>query len=246
MARYRKKKALYEVMGKGRVKPGKTVEPLRRPEAVQHRSVESQPVKPAEPAPSKSTPWPTKPPILQFNAGRVEISVPYQIMVVVILGIALLGLVIFRLGQVSGDLLPAGPAEIGKKVPADPIGGGGTATPDNVGKVEADTTTSLDNGSVVKVKGDHVIVLVEYGAKADLEPVQMYFAGFSIETEIVLRNGRYFLQTTERFENPKKAGTDGNLALQEIIGLGAGYKAPPGYESFAKHRFSDAYGKKMK
>ena len=68
----------------------------------------------------------------------------------------------------------------------------------------------------------------------------------NIDLDIVLEKGRYFLQTINRYDNPEKEGTDGYTAKQKIIEVGKGYKAPSGYESFAKHLFSDAYGKKVK
>jgi len=99
-----------------------------------------------------------------------------------------------------------------------------------------------------KSTGNNVIVLAEYGARAALEPVQKHFAEYGIETEIVIENGRYYLQTIETYDNPATAGTNGYEARQNIIQIGAAYKgkAPEGYETFAPHYFKDAYGKKVK
>ncbi len=99
---------------------------------------------------------------------------------------------------------------------------------------------------VIKPAGTNVIVLVEYSAMADLLPVQAHFAENGIETEIVGQNGRYFLQTKQRYDNPATPGTDGYKAKQKIAEVGAKYKgkAPPGYETFAPRYFSDAYGRK--
>jgi hypothetical protein len=78
--------------------------------------------------------------------------------------------------------------------------------------------------------------------------VQEYFAKNGIELDIVLENGRYFLQTKDTFDNPNNPGTDGYKMKQIITKIGAAYKneAPEGYEKFAPHYFSDAYGKKVK
>ena len=43
--------------------------------------------------------WPKRPKMLLFNAGRIEISLPYQLAVAILLGLVLLILVAFRLGQ---------------------------------------------------------------------------------------------------------------------------------------------------
>ena len=98
-----------------------------------------------------------------------------------------------------------------------------------------------------KSTGSNVIVLVQFGSREDLRPVQAHFEEHNIVTEIVMEKGRYYLQTKNRYNNPGKPGTDGQKALQDIIRVGAKYKgkAPPSYETFAPHFFSDAYGKKV-
>ena len=93
------------------------------------------------------------------------------------------------------------------------------------------------------------IVIQQYQVARDLEPVKEYFAKHGIETKIVSRLSRgrqmFFLVTAEMFENTVRAGSDGYEVLQRIRKLGAGYKAPPQYESFAPHLFGDAYGEKV-
>jgi hypothetical protein len=78
-----------------------------------------------------------------------------------------------------------------------------------------------------------------------LEPVKEHFAQFGIETEIKRIDEWYYLVTKDKYDNPQKPGTDGYLARQRIIELGAQYKAPPGYETFGKEPFHDAYGMKF-
>jgi hypothetical protein len=97
----------------------------------------------------------------------------------------------------------------------------------------------------VKPTGNNVIVLVQYDSLPDLAPVQAHFSEHGIETRIVTEGGRYFLQTIQKYDNPATAGTDGYRAKQRITEVGAKYKgkAPAGYETFAPHYFSDAYGK---
>ena len=74
-------------------------------------------------------------------------------------------------------------------------------------------------------------------------PVQKFFEENGILTEIVLENGRYFLQTKNRYKSTKTPGEAGYEMKLRIAEIGANYKAPPGYETFAPHYFSDAYGK---
>jgi len=56
----------------------------------------------------------------------------------------------------------------------------------------------------------------------------------------------FMLVTYNLYDNPGSKGTDGYAAMQEIVKLGRDYKAPRGYESFARSYFSDAYGMKIR
>jgi hypothetical protein len=194
--------------------------------------------------------WWRKPRIVQFNVGRIEFSMPYQLAVALVLGFVLLVLAAFRLGQVYylTDQGAIGPAE---KMPQinreNQIEQELTNIKEPPAPVEDSTLLDEDVTPIQpKSTGNNVIVLVEFGAYADLVPVRDHFAEYGIETEIVMENGRYFLQTKNRYDNPRTLGTDGYKVLQEIIKVGAKYKAPPNYEPFTQHLFSDAYGKLVK
>jgi hypothetical protein len=258
MAKNRGKKALYEVMSKARVKPehGTKVE-YSRPQ----KSVEEAPVpRHKEPAGAvKSTAkWWKKPRIVQFNAGRIEFSMPYQIAVVLLLVFTFLIVASYRLGQ---SVNPAASRQPDTVTPGMRQPETSTQQTDNIKLTERATSdfpppsTSAENNTAeteiaepAELTGDNVIVLVEYNSLPDLSPVQAHFAEYGIETEIKLINDRYFLQTIKRYDNLNTPGTDGYKALQKIKDIGAKYKgkAPPGYETFAPNYFSDAYGKKVK
>ena len=81
MARYRGKKALYEVMSKARTKSvyGKTVEQLHPKKTEDNRTIGAAELKPAAEKPKTTTLLWKKPRIIQVNAGRIEFSIPYQI-----------------------------------------------------------------------------------------------------------------------------------------------------------------------
>jgi len=243
MARIRRKKALYEVISRSRPKPGVTgppPAPEEKPPRDEQGTGESVKQKPPG-----TTQWPTRPRIVQFNAGRVEFSMPYQLAVAVLLGIVFLVLLFYRLGQWSVS-------EIQKPNTADM-----TAVPDGIevprpGPGEAvGQPQPLPPAAPAADTGDHVIVLVEYARRADLVPVQRHFAEYGVETEIVPKSdGGYYLWTKSRYGNPERPGTDGYVeirkAKQRIVRIGALYKgrAPENYETFAPHYFSDAYGMK--
>ena len=253
MLHHRKKRSLYEVISNTRLKYsyGKT---LAQPHP-QKSDKKDEPfaAKSAVPVSERSDQWPRKPKIIQFNAGRIEISMPYQLAVALLLGIVLLVLVAFRLGQVTylSKQEATGSAEKTPKSKQKAPGGTAVSAPrtaEPMEKTSLDVPASAKKVEPAKAKGDHVIVLVEYQVQADLVPVREHFAEYGIETEIKKAGGRYFLITKNRYKNPEKPGTDGYRAKQRIIEVGARYKgkAPEGYETFAPHFFRDAYGKKVR
>jgi len=239
MVRRRRKKSLYEVMGQTWPKPSpeKTLE---------------QPGKPgkAEPitarAPERLTRWPKRPRAVQFNAGRIDISIPYQIAIAIILGIILLLLVAFRLGQItyrSSQKVTDSAVPMPKNLPLiapRPA----AAAPQTLMSAEetAPAPASTEKIEPVNPKANNRIVIQTYQLRAHLAPVKQYFAQFGIETEIKKISDWYYLVTKNKYENPEKPGTDGYLAKQKIIEWGAQYKAPPGYETFGSKPFHDAYG----
>ena len=253
MTRNRGKKALYEVMSKARVKPDhdNIVEHLRpqKPdeEAPAARQEESAGV------PEAAAKWWKKPSIVQFNAGRIEFSMPYQVAVVLVLVFIIVIIAAYRLGQSSypagrqqADQPDAAMQEMEGERPAERAMADipqPSAPPENT-KARTEVAEPVN---VVKPTGNNVIVLVVYDSLPALAPVQAHFSKYGIETEIVLEKGRYFLQTMQKYDNPATPGTDGYRALQKIIEVGAEYKgkAPKGYETFAPNYFSDAYGKKV-
>ena len=247
---HNEKKALYEVMSKAnwpKPRSDKALEPLH-PEAPGEEKQAQARI--SIQLPKRAAVWLNKPRAVQLNAGRIEISIPYQLAIAVLLGFVLLVLIAYRLGQISyrSGQKTAGPAAktpatVQKTAPKVTV----AAAPQKVAPAEERTPAPpvVQKVEPVKPKGDNRIVIQSYQLKADLEPVKQYFAGFGIETEIVKIDAWYYLVTKDKYENPGKPGTDGYLAKQKIIELGAKYKAPPGSETFGTQPFRDAYGKKF-
>jgi len=245
MARNRKKKALYEVISKTPGYDG-AVERLHPEEPGRDEQIEA---KPAKTMSERVSQWPRRPRLVQFNAGRIELSMPYQLAIALLLGLVLLVLGVFRLGQISGVPKSADSGTIGDNIKQEtPIGLGTEGTTAVSGSGEETTGAAGEDAEAVRRTGNNVIVLQEYHTHADLVPVRNHFAEYDIATEIVRENGRYFLLTKDRYDNPEKRGTDGYDARQRIIAVGALYegKAPDGYETFAPNFFRGAYGKKVK
>jgi hypothetical protein len=262
MAHNREKKALYEVMSKAawpKPRYDKALEPLHPEKTGEDKQTATRFSIPLH---KRAANWLNRPRIVQFNAGRIEISMPYQLAIALLLGLVLLVLVVFRLGQITyrSSQKAAGPAakmpeSVRKAAPLvtaeHAVAGKVTAVvaPQKAAPAEEKTPVPSVVQKVepvaVKPKGDNRIVIQSYQLRADLEPVKQYFAGFGIETEIIKISDWYYLVTKDKYENPGKPGTDGYLAKQKIIELGAKYKAPPGSESFGSQPFRDAYGKKF-
>jgi len=238
MARNRGKKSLYEVMGKNWPKP-KYDKSLRKLHPDKVEEEEPKIVKSSQPpAPGRAAHWPRKPKMVQFNAGRIEISLPYTIAITLALGIILVMLVIFRLDEIrslgrntAGTVLEGLRKTVG-------------AENENPAPIESITPVTGEN-EIVSATGNNRIVIQTYDNRADLELVQDHFAVGGIETEIRKIGTMFYLVTVNKYDNPSRPGTDGYIAKQQIISWGARYKAPQGFETFAPRLFSDAFGKKF-
>lgn len=249
---HNEKKALYEVLSKAnwpKPRDGKALEPLH-PEAADEENQTQKPARFTIQLPKRAAVWLNKPRAVQFNAGRIEISMPYQLAVALLLGLVLLVLIAYRLGQMSYRGSPKAtvvdtktPVSVQKAAPK----AAAAVALQKAAPVEekAPAAPVVQKAEPVKSKGDNRIVIQSYQLKADLEPVQQYFAQYGIETEIIKIDAWYYLVTKDKYENPGRPGSDGYLAKQKIIELGAKYKAPPGCETFGAQPFRDAYGKKF-
>jgi hypothetical protein len=264
MARKRGKKALYEVMSKARNKPGfgRTLEKMLPKKPVPKKDEPVTNKKSAEDVETSKTAekWWRKPRVVQFNVGRVEFSMPYQLGVALVLGSVLLILAAFRLGQMYylTDSNPNEPVESVNENVMEPTIKEKPIEQQEVANITEQSSPVEEEESVLleteepdpvipKSTGNNVIILQQFGAREDLRPVQAHFEEYGIETEIVMENGNYFLRTKNRYDNPRTPGTNGYKALQKIIEVGPKYKgkAPPNYETFAPRFFTDAYGKKV-
>lgn len=231
MPRKRKKKALYEVISKTRPKPGndKPLEQLYPEKSDKERPAGESTTQ----IPERVAKWPKRPRIVQLNAGKIEISIPYQVAIALLLGVILLVLVAFRLGQRTKSEQGVTTSNVERAVKSSKAA--------NLSASE----TKKPAAAVEKPKGNNRIVIQTYQLRTHLEPVKQYFAQFGIETDIKKIGDWYYLVTKDKYENPEKSGTDGYFAKQKIIELGAEYKAPQGYETFGSKPFYDAYGQRF-
>lgn len=242
MARSRKKKALYEVISKTRYKSscGKTLERLHPQE---QDKVQPASGKANTAVPQETAQWFRKPKLIQFSAGRVEISIPYQLAIAVLLGLILLILMAFRLGQINQKVANSA-AKMQKSNQINPAGRNRAGIAQTAVLAEK-ILPGAEKAELAKPTGDNRIVIQTYPLRTHLEPVKRYFARFDIETEIRKIGNMDYLVTSNKYENPARPGTDGYRARQIIVELGAKYQAPPGYETFGPKPFHDAYGMKF-
>jgi len=238
-----KKKALYEVIGRAGSKSG--YEHLH-PNGTAGENPSTNP----ETLPNVVR-WVRKPGVVQLNSGRIEFSIPYQVGIAVALGILLAAVVLFRLGQRVGNRgIPANTPAAAKPVVTPLTSPVPSGTP-NGGQVKPAVQSApapdvtANQATSATSTGRNRIVLKMYQVRSHLEPAKEYFDKMGVATEIIEKGNWYYLVTKNKYDNPDKAGTDGYLAKQKIIELGAGYKAPVGFETFGPAPFSDAYGKRF-
>ena len=230
-----KKKALYEVIGRAGSKSG--YEQLH-PNGTAGENPSANP----ETSPN-AVRWVRKSGFVQFNAGRIEFSIPYQVGIAIALGMLLAAVVLFRLGQRVGNrYIPANTPAVAKPITPKPVT---QDTPVVKQPVAQDTSAAAVVANQPTSTGKNRIVLKMYQVRSHLEPAKEYFDKMGVATEIIEKDNWYYLVTKNKYDNPGKAGTDGYLAKQKIIELGAGYKAPVGFETFGPNPFSDAYGKRF-
>jgi hypothetical protein len=233
-----KKKALYEVIGRAGSKSG--YEQLH-PNGTAGENPSTNP----ETLPNVVR-WVRKPSVVQFNSGRIEFSIPYQVGIAVALGTLLMAVVLFRLGQRVGNRdIPAN-TPAAKTVVNPSTSSGQQVRPAAQSAPAPDVTANqATQATSATSTGRNRIVLKMYQVRSHLEPAKEYFDKMGVATEIIEKDNWYYLVTKNKYDNPGKAGTDGYLAKQKIIELGAGYKAPAGFETFGPNPFSDAYGKRF-
>lgn len=227
-------------------------------------------IRPASPTPVQT--WRPRP--VQFNEGRIEVSIPYHIGAIAALVFLVVVLVAYRLGQAgngpavdnAGGQAQAGVTASGttpsQRVQTPPQN---TATP-TVAQTPVDTSPApvdvRQDAPPTRRQGDHCIVLAQYRTKEDFEPVVQHFAEHGIRLVSlpinlmrrvfveqglnpgVLPSGDGFLLVT----NDYYTNTDVLKMKQRIAEVGKLYKgkAPAGRESFAPNYFSDAYPMKIR
>jgi hypothetical protein len=245
MARYRGQKALYEVIGKNRPRNDGGVESLHpdpKSDVLSARCDETAGI-PLEDR------W-RRPRAIQFNAGRVELTLSYLVSAVFVL-VFFIGLVgAFRLGQwVSGrsSALALTP-KTGETVS---VASGSLDIKKNTAIMNEGYHDSRNLSSAAEEdkatpqiqSGRNAIGILTYRDRTQLVPVMEYYLLNGIETEIIRMESGFILVTVERFrDNPTRQGSDGYERLQQIIELGAKYRPPKDYLGFNRESFEGAHG----
>jgi len=242
MAHKRKKAAFYEVIRRTGTKP-RYDKPSGQSHPQESGDRKSDTTGFAAASLGRRARWPTRPRMLLFNAGQIEISLPYQLAVAILLGFVLLILVAFRLGQNLSSKAVTSSAVVPKST-QEFTGRPVVEVPEKAEFVKR-VSPVVQKPAAADVRGNNRIVIQTWQVRAQLEPVKEYFASCGIETEIIREGNWYYLVTREKYDNPGKPGTNGYAARQKIIELGAKYKPPAGSASFGPKPFYDAYGKRF-
>ncbi len=236
MAHYRGQKALYEAMSRASSRS--------RAKTTHGGIAEQQVESPTEAEGTHNAKIHWKPKVFQLHSGRVELALPYSAIAVFSVVFVLALVASFRLGQNVQPL-----ARLASQQPPPPAAAQGTGEQSEA--IEGTNEEVIPPAEAADlpsplVRPGSTIVIQQYDTREDLIPVQQFFAGWGIGTEIVQTDKAYYLFTVERFSSLRlKEGTREYTLQQRIVGLGQEYKAPPGRESFAPHRFRDAYLKPL-
>lgn len=242
MSRYRGQKALYEVIGEAGTKPRSNrrpaLEPLHAPQEFDKN--QGEPSEATKPAHNEQIRW--APRAVQFNAGRIEFSLPYPVVFVLLLGLLFVTLLGFKLGQYSrsgaGQVAPNSGQEQKTGVESGKTGALRNPGLEPAGREQNSQEKPFD----ATVSPGNAIVIQQHHSLMDLVPVKRFFAERGIDTEIIKAGNTFFLVTAERFGgNPEKEGSPGYELKQQIRRLGKEYKAPANHARFAD--FGDTYGK---
>lgn len=226
--RKRKKMALYEVFSKG------MSESRRKSEA----GMNAENSKVAVGGASKRSNLP-KVGMLQINRGRVEISVRYEVAVVVLLVVILCVMGAYRLGErfaVAENQAAQSQTNESQTMAAVEVSTAEPQVPMAESQASGAEETTDAAGS-----GDNWIVIATHRNAEQLTPVQQFFMGYGIETQIRRIGENYILHTRETYGNPNRRGSDGWQALRRIVEVGQNYEPLAGYRSFD---FTTAYGMK--
>jgi len=232
--RRNKDKSPYEVFGKNQLRlhdhqETRILEPIASDLSDSHRSTD---LNREDTIDKKVLPkWPRQPKMLILAQSRIQILVSYQLAIAIVLGIILIILLSFRIGQKS----QLGPAPSSNT----------TSDTQTVSSAPSQDFSSATVSPTIASAGQNRIVIQTHNLRSELEPVQHYFAKANIACHLRQIGNRYYLVTDKKYDNPSKKGNDGYIARQKIIEIGRKYAPPVGFKSFGPKAFEDVYGMKF-
>jgi hypothetical protein len=186
----------------------------------------------------------------QTEVRSPTMSVPYRLAGIIILVIILVVLVAFWLGQIRGQRrsmeIGAGQESVPLAPQQEDYEGYTVKTEQQYEPEPVAVKIESDKEDVLLSAGDNAIVIATVREAEDLMLVQRHFAANGVKTEIVQKEAYCLLITKDRFNNPKRQGSDGYRALQLIKKIGLDYKVSKGGQNFGPEPFQDAYGMKMR
>jgi hypothetical protein len=224
--RKKKKKALYEVFNRGMSNSRREQELEQlQPEGSDYIQV------------NRSGHFKPKVRMLQFNRGRVELSIRFDVAIVLVLLAVVCMMGAYRLGErLAINGAAAGDLEATQPIVQTQTSGAEMSAPAVEPQPDvAEEATAAASG------GDNWIVIATHENEGQLAAVQQFFEGYGIETQIRKVGDNFILHTAQTYGNPNRSGSDGERMRQRIVEIGANYRPLPGYRSFD---FRTAYGMK--
>jgi hypothetical protein len=179
-----------------------------------------------------------RPRMVQLNRGRVEMSVRYDVAIVVVLAAVLCVMGAYRLGERSG-MRETTPAQSGGEAVMTETTQPQAPTKPATEAVQPAATVNEE--AAATSSGENWIVIATCPDEGQLAAVQQYLGAYGIETQIRKIGSNYILHTKQTFDNPNRTGSDGWRMRQRIVELGKNYEPMPGYRTFD---FTTAYGMK--
>ena len=173
--------------------------------------------------------------MLQFNRGRVEISIRFDVAIVLVLLAVVCMMGAYRLGERLAIKGAGDEQAATTTVQTQTSGAEMSASAVEPQPGVAEEATAAVSG------GDNWIVIATHENEGQLAAVQQFFEGYGIETQIRKVGDNFILHTAQTYGNPNRSGSDGERVRQRIVEIGANYRPLPGYRSFD---FRTAYGMK--
>ena len=119
-----------------------------------------------------------EPRVIQFNAGRLEVALPYPVVFLFVLAVIVVIMIAFKLGQLTSSGSPSRQNPKSDRKNAQPVGDARmNVAPRNRGAGQTKRNATMGQGRFdATVRPGNAIVIKEHRVLSDLVPVKRFFA----------------------------------------------------------------------